>query len=175
MDDLLSEVKIIVPQKFADTRGSMRINEFSTLLPPYVPLQVNSTISWKKGTLRGLHYQAQPFEQAKYVICTMGSVLSAAVDIRKDSPTFGKYKSEVLSAADGLAMYIPKGFAHGYLTLEDNCMLQYYVDNHFSPEHAKCLRYDDSDIGINWSIGELSMEKFIVSDKDKNGLFLKDL
>lgn len=138
-------------------------------------VQVNQGYSKLAFTLRGLHFQESPHEQAKLVQVLSGSIYNVAVDIRTESSTFGVYYAEELKAGDNKAVYIPRGFAHGYLTLEDNTLVQWCVDNDFCGEAARCLRFDDREIrsmdgehGIQWPC---EREKIILSEKDKNGLF----
>lgn len=134
--------------------------------------QINQGYSYKANTLRGLHYQEAPFEQAKLVMCLKGSIYSVGVDIRRESDTFGRYVGEVLSSENRKIMYIPRGYAHGYLTLEDDVLIQWCADNSFNKEAARAIRYDDPDIGIEWPC--LS-EEIIISEKDRNAVFLSEL
>ncbi|MCD7785695.1 MAG: dTDP-4-dehydrorhamnose 3,5-epimerase [Oscillospiraceae bacterium] len=134
--------------------------------------QVDQGYSYKANTLRGLHYQKAPYEQAKLVSCLHGSIYSVGVDIRKESATFGQYVGEILSFENRKIMYIPKGFAHGYLTLEDDVLMQWCCDGNFNKDAACALRYDDPDIGIEWPkiAGDI-----IISDKDRNARLLRDI
>ncbi|MBQ9828308.1 MAG: dTDP-4-dehydrorhamnose 3,5-epimerase [Lachnospiraceae bacterium] len=136
-------------------------------------VQDNHSFSAKKGTLRGLHYQADPMSQAKLVHCTRGSVIDVAVDLRQGSPTYLKYETILLTEDNDLQFYIPRGFAHGYLTLEDNTEFEYKVDNVYSPEHDRGIRYDDPDIGVDWG-GLLKDITPVLSEKDINSPYLKD-
>lgn len=131
--------------------------------------QVNFASS-SKGALRGLHYQESPFAQAKLVGVTRGSVLDVVVDMRKDSPSFLKSLNVVLDNP-GKMLYVPKGFAHGYKCLEDDSLFFYYVDEFYSPENEKGIRYNDPDLGVDW---ELDAEP-IVSQKDLQQPLLKDI
>lgn len=132
--------------------------------------QINQSFSVASWTIRGIHYQTQPYEQAKLVQCLTGSIFNVAVDIRQDSPTFGQYKAEILSKENHKMMYIPRGFAHGFLTLEPNTLVQWCVDNDFCKEAAKCIRWDSC--GIEWPGKK---EEYIISDKDKNGVDIREL
>ncbi|MBI0581576.1 MAG: dTDP-4-dehydrorhamnose 3,5-epimerase, partial [Methanomassiliicoccales archaeon] len=132
-------------------------------------VQDNHSYSERKGVIRGLHYQAPPFEQSKLVRCTRGSVFDVAVDIRYGSPNYAKWFGITLSADNRKQLFIPKGFAHGFLTLEDGCEVQYKVDSFYSYEHERNVRYDDPDIGVEWGVAEP-----LLSDKDLKAPSLKD-
>ena len=117
-----------------------------------------------KGVLRGLHYQLPPYTQAKLVRVIEGSVLDVAVDIRKSSPTFGQYVSVVLTAQNKHQLFVPHGFAHGFVVLSDSATLAYKVDNYYAPEHDQGIAFDDDQLKIDW---QLSIEKLQLSDKDR--------
>jgi dTDP-4-dehydrorhamnose 3,5-epimerase len=127
--------------------------------------QDNESLSILKGTLRGLHFQSPPFEQGKLIRCTQGAILDIAVDIRTGSPTFGKWLSIELTADNGVQLWIPSGFAHGFLTLSPNSIINYKVTSPYSQEHDKGLLWKDASIGINWPLHE---EKITLSNKDKS-------
>lgn len=128
---------------------------------PYDFVQVNLSFS-KKGVIRGLHYQLKPMEQGKLVTVIKGRILDVAVDIRRDSPWFKKYVAVELSDKNRYALWVPPGFAHGFQALEDSYVL-YLVTKEYSPEHERCIRWDDPEINIQWPI----RENIILSDKDK--------
>lgn len=132
-------------------------------------VQDNHSFSKAKGVIRGLHYQKSPMSQAKLIRCTAGEILDVAVDIRRGSPNFGRWFGVVLSAENKKQLYIPRGFAHGFLTLVEGCEVQYKADNYYSLEHDRGIRFDDPAIGIEWGIDEP-----ILSEKDINAPFLKD-
>lgn len=132
-------------------------------------VQDNHSFSLHRGTLRGLHFQNEPMAQSKLVRCTRGSILDVVVDIRKDSLTFRKWVSLELSSTNMRQVFIPKGFAHGFLTLEDSTEVQYKVDNYYSKENDRGIRYDDPDLGIAWIVNHP-----VLSDKDARAPFLKD-
>lgn len=173
---MLDEVKILIPRKLDDERGFVSFPFEQELLKKYKIdfniAQINVGYSAKKNTIRGCHYQEMPLEQAKLVYCLRGCIYSVAVDIRKNSPSFGLWKGECLSLENSKIMYIPKGFAHGYVSLEDETLIQWCVDEHYAPTLAKSLRYDDPDVAIKWPIED---SKLIISDKDRKAIFLKDL
>jgi dTDP-4-dehydrorhamnose 3,5-epimerase len=116
--------------------------------------QCNVSFNRRKGTLRGMHYQAQPFGEAKLVRCTAGSLYDVIIDLRPGSPTFKQQVGEVLSAANHRMMYVPEGFAHGFQTLEDDTEVFYQMSQFYSPAHARGVRYDDPAFGIEWKIAE---------------------
>jgi len=158
---------IIEPDCYGDHRGwfmesynSAKFEEFgiTTLF-----VQDNHSYSAKKGTLRGLHFQNKPMAQTKLVRCTRGEILDVAVDIRQGSPTYKQWVSVVLSAENRKQFYIPQGFAHGFLTLSDDVEIQYKVDNIYSKEHDRGIRFDDPALGVEWGGND-----FILSDKDAN-------
>lgn len=132
-------------------------------------VQDNHSMSAVKGTLRGLHFQINPKAQTKLVRCTRGAILDVAVDLRAGSPTYLKWKAVELSEENKRQLLIPKGFAHGFLTLTDNVEVQYKVDEFYSPECDRSIRYDDPSIGIVW--GEVSP---VLSEKDRRAPLLCD-
>lgn len=165
---------IIEPKVFGDERGFFvetynepRYKE-SGIAGDFVQDNLSQS---KKGVLRGLHYQAPPFAQGKLVSVIKGAVLDVAVDIREDSPTFGQYVAVELTGENKKQFWIPEGFAHGFLTLEDDTLFAYKCTNVYSPEHDRGVKYNDPAIGIEWpEIGE-----FIVSDKDNAQMLLADI
>ena len=163
----------IFPRVFGDDRGvffeSYNEEVFAKLGLPVNFVQDNQSFS-KKGVVRGLHFQNAPFAQGKLVRVITGRVLDVAVDIRPDSPTFGKHEVFELSGELNNIAYIPEGFAHGFLVLENNTLFFYKCTNYYSPEHDRCLRWNDEELGIDWEI-----ENPLLSDKDKSSPFLKDL
>lgn len=170
----LQGVFVLEPKVFEDARGyfyeSYNQNTFHQAGITNLFVQDNQSKS-NKGVLRGLHYQLNPMAQAKLVRVISGSVFDVAVDIRKGSPTFGKWFGEVLSAENRKQMFVPRGFAHGFLVLEDNTEFLYKCDNFYSKEHDRGIKFDDPAIGINWNF---PIEDLILSDKDKNAPILKD-
>tara|TARA_S200000501_G_C20599648_1_gene645305 strand:+ start:79 stop:615 length:537 start_codon:yes stop_codon:yes gene_type:complete len=126
--------------------------------------QENSVMS-KSNVLRGLHFQDDPYAQSKLISVNYGKILDIAVDIRKKSSTYGKYFSHVLSTENHESLFIPKGFAHGYITLSDFATINYSVDNYYNPDAESGIPYDDSFLNIDWGICK---DKLIISEKDKN-------
>jgi dTDP-4-dehydrorhamnose 3,5-epimerase len=117
----------------------------------------------KANTIRGLHYQTAPFEQAKIVSCVKGGVLDIIVDLRENSETYMKHLAFELSDKNNLCLYVPKGFAHGYQTLEDDVMFNYLVEGSYSPEHSKTMSYKDTRVSLSWKAFNTPV---IISDKD---------
>lgn len=132
-------------------------------------VQDNHSFSAQAGTLRGIHFQNNPMAQAKLIRCTKGAVLDVAVDLRKGSPTYKQWLSLELSAENKKMFFIPKGFGHGFLTLTDDAEFQYKVDEYYSPEQDRSIRFDDPELNVDWGIKSPT-----VSDKDKNAPLLKD-
>ena len=131
-------------------------------------VQDNHSVSTEVGTLRGLHFQAPPHAQAKLVRCGRGAIFDVAVDIRRGSPTYGKWVGDVLSEGNGKQLFIPKGFAHGFVTLEPHSEIVYKCSDYYAPETEGALRWDDPDIGIEWPLtGEP-----VLSEKDAVAPFL---
>lgn len=161
----LKGVVIIEPKVFGDSRGwfmeSWSKQKFEAAGINFDFVQDNQSYSAHKGTLRGLHYQLNPMAQAKLVRCTRGKLLDFAVDIRQNSPQFAKWTAVELSAENKRQLMIPRGFAHGFLTLTDDVEIQYKADNYYSPQCDGNIKWDDAQIGI-----ELPFTPTILSDKD---------
>jgi dTDP-4-dehydrorhamnose 3,5-epimerase len=163
----LDGVAEVVPDRHGDHRGFFsevwKASDFAAHGIELCFVQDNQSFSVEAGVLRGLHYQIPPFEQAKLVRVVRGSIFDVAVDIRHGSPTFGKWVGLTLSADKWNQIFVPAGFAHGFLTLEPNCEVLYKVSAPYSPQHDRGIRYDDPTIGIKWPIPELQP---ILSEKD---------
>lgn len=164
-------VYIIEPAVFGDNRGwfmeTYNQKAFSDLGIDSVFVQDNMSFSATKGTLRGLHYQKEPYAQAKLVRCTRGKVVDVAVDIREGSPTYGEYVTCELSEENKRMFYLPKGMAHGFLTLTDNVEFQYKCDNLYNKQSEGAIRYDDKTINIDWG-NLLNGIEPVLSQKDKD-------
>lgn len=169
----LKDVYIIEPKVFGDNRGwfmeSYSKEQFNKIGIHCDFVQDNHSFSALKGTLRGLHFQLNPKAQGKLVRCTKGAILDVAVDIRKGSPMYKKWVAVELSAENKKQLFIPKGFAHGFLTLTDDVEVQYKADEYYAPEYDGNILYNDPEIGIEWGGSE-----FILSEKDKKAPLLKD-
>ena len=172
----LKGVYIVEPKVFGDHRGwfeeSWSKASFEAGGMFYDFVQDNHSFSAKKGTLRGLHFQHGSYSQAKLVRCIRGEILDVAVDLRHDSPTYKQWTGVVLSAENHLELLVPRGFAHGFVTLTDDVEFLYRVDNIYAPEHEASIRYDDPEIGVDWGFKE--GEKPILAAKDEAAPYLKD-
>lgn len=174
----IKDLIVIEPTVFGDNRGffmeSYSKKDFSQIGLDVEFVQDNHSKS-KKGVLRGLHFQTQ-YVQGKLVRVTAGSVLDVAVDLRKDSSTFGKHFLVELTAENKKMFYIPPGFAHGFLTLEDNTEFQYKCTDYYAPEFDSGVLWNDSDIDIDWNFEKygLSIDEILLSDKDKKQQTLKE-
>jgi len=183
MSDLLVEktdidgLYVLSPKVYGDNRGwftetySKRKLQEEGLAADFV--QDNHSFSAQKGTLRGLHFQINPMSQIKLIRCSRGAVRDIVVDLRKNSPTYKKWFSIELTAENQKQLWIPKGFAHGFLALQENCEIQYKVDAYYSPEHDRSVRYDDPEIGIDWEVAEPILSKKdldapLLSESDAN-------
>jgi dTDP-4-dehydrorhamnose 3,5-epimerase len=168
-------VVIIEPKVFGDHRGyffeSFSERDFNAQVREVKFVQDNESKSCY-GVLRGLHFQKPPYCQSKLVRVVKGAVLDVAVDIRPESPTFGKYVMTELSGDNHRQMFIPKGFAHGYVVLEDDTVFQYKCDEYYHPEAEGGIAWNDPQIGIEWPIAE---GEVILSEKDKNRPLLSEI
>jgi dTDP-4-dehydrorhamnose 3,5-epimerase len=165
----IHDVILIKPEIILDERGYFFECFKKDALNDYVGekinfVQENESFS-SKGVLRGLHYQLNPFSQSKLVRVVQGRIIDVAVDIRKSSPTFGKYVVEELSDKNKAQLFIPKGFAHGFAVLSKNAVISYKVDNYYSPTHERGIAYNDTELKIDWRINN---QNVIISQKDKN-------
>ncbi|CAN7193686.1 dTDP-4-dehydrorhamnose 3,5-epimerase [Phyllobacterium sp. LjRoot231] len=169
----LEGVLEILPRKFGDDRGffSETYNKqaFTKAGIDLQFVQDNHSLSSAKGVLRGLHYQLPPCAQDKLVRVVSGSILDVVVDIRRSSPTFRKWVSLEVSAAKWNQILVPKGFAHGFLTLEENTEVIYKVTDYYSSEHDRNIRFDDPSIGIDWPFETSAIQ---LSDKDRKAPLL---
>lgn len=164
----IPQLKILIPEVFTDERGYFTETFRQELIEQEVAtqfVQENESFS-KKGVLRGLHYQKAPFAQAKLVRCVLGKILDVAVDLRKDSKTFGRHVALQLSGENKKQLFVPKGFAHGFVVLSDWAIVSYKVDNYYNKEAEVSLKYDDALLNIDW---QLCATEITVSEKDKDG------
>jgi len=171
----IPDVYIIEPSVFGDDRGyfleSFNLKKFEENIYPIKFIQDNESKS-SRGVLRGLHFQKPPFSQAKLVRCIKGRVLDVAVDVRKGSPTYGKHLAVELSGENKRQLFVPRGFAHGFSVLSESAIFAYKVDNSYATEYDSGIKYDDTDLNINWSLTENEVK---LSLKDKNLPAFKDL
>ena len=167
--------RLIIPKRHRDDRGwfseSFHKSRLHDIGITCDFIQDNQSNSKRAGTLRGLHIQLPPETQAKLIVVVRGKVLDVAVDIRRGSPTYGKHVSAELSAESGYQLYIPGGFAHGFLTLEDDVLVMYKVSHYYSPAHDTGIRWNDPDIAFPWPIKDADIT---ISEKDRRLPFLKD-
>lgn len=166
---------IIEPRLFRDARGyffeSFSEREFAEKVAPVKFVQDNESRS-SYGVLRGLHFQKPPYAQAKLVRVAKGRVLDVAVDLRKGSPTYGKYVAVELSEDNHLQFFLPRGFAHGFCVLSDEVVFQYKCDNYYAPQSEGAVIWNDPDLGIDWRIPQ---EDVVLSDKDRCHPAFKEL
>jgi dTDP-4-dehydrorhamnose 3,5-epimerase len=166
----------IVPRKFGDARGffseTYSGKHFADAGIDISWVQDNQSFSAGKDVLRGLHFQLDPFAQDKLIRVLRGSIFDVAVDLRKASPTYGKWTSCVLSSQAWNQLLVPRGFAHGFLTLEPDVEVLYKVSAPYAPEHDRCIRWNDPAIGIDWP---LEGREPILSGKDAAAPFLADI
>jgi dTDP-4-dehydrorhamnose 3,5-epimerase len=163
----IPDVVIIEPTVHGDSRGyfveTFRADKLEKFLGYKINFCQDNESKSSKGVLRGLHYQLPPSAQTKLVRVIQGSVLDIAVDIRRDSPTFGQHVSITLTASNKKQLLIPRGFAHGFVVLEDETIFAYKVDNYYSPKNDRGIAYNDPDLNIDW---KLPRETLRLSTKD---------
>lgn len=167
------DLLVIQPSVFADERGAFQesFNEARFRIETGLNLtfvQDNESVS-KRNVIRGLHFQIPPKGQAKLVRVSRGSVLDVAVDLRRTEPTFGKYYSQVLSGENATQLFIPEGFAHGFLVLEDNTIFSYKCTNYYSKELERSIRWNDPSIAINWGC-----DTPLLSNRDEQAMLLSE-
>ncbi len=169
----IPDVVICDPVVHGDDRGYFVETFRQDKLEEFIGYKINfcqdNESKSSKGVLRGLHYQLVPYAQTKLVRVIQGKVLDIAVDIRKGSPTFGKYVAVELSSENKKQLLVPRGFAHGFVVLEDDTIFAYKVDNYYSPECDRGIAFDDDSLGIDWILNDAELK---LSDKDKQQLNL---
>jgi len=167
MQTEISDIVVIEPKVHGDSRGyfveTFRADRLEEFLGYKINFCQDNESKSNYGVLRGLHYQLPPYAQTKLVRVIKGRVLDVAVDIRKGSPTFGKHIAVELSGENKKQMLVPRGFAHGFVVLEDDTIFSYKVDNYYSPECDRGIAFDDKDLAINWQV---PYEKLNLSSKD---------
>ena len=168
-------VWLIEPKRFGDARGyfceTFKLSEFESHIGKVEFVQDNESLS-TRGVLRGLHFQRGEWSQAKLVRVSQGRVLDVAVDLRGGSTTYGRHVAVELSRENGRQMFIPRGFAHGFVVLSDEAQFQYKVDNVYAPHSEATLRFDDPALGIDWPI---ATEEMKLSEKDLRGMAFADV
>ena len=167
----IPEVILIEPNVHGDNRGyfveTFRQDLFEEAIGSSINFIQDNESKSTKGVLRGLHYQLPPYTQAKLVRVIEGNVLDVAVDIRKSSPTFGQHVAVELTAESKHQLFIPHGFAHGFVTLSKTAIFSYKVDNYYAPEYERCIAYNDKQLNINWVVQEECLQ---LSEKDLNSI-----
>ncbi|MBI2027349.1 MAG: dTDP-4-dehydrorhamnose 3,5-epimerase, partial [Deltaproteobacteria bacterium] len=149
---------------------AFKTSDFEKLKVPTVFAQDNRSMSEYKGIIRGLHYQLPPFAQGKLVRCIRGSILDAVVDLQRSSKSFAKWSTFHLSEDNKHLLWIPVGFAHGFLTLSQRCEVQYKMTNEYHPQCERSIRWNDPEVGVEWGV-----EEPILNEKDKTAPFLKEI
>jgi dTDP-4-dehydrorhamnose 3,5-epimerase len=172
----IPDVKLIIPKRFSDSRGyfseTWSERRFCEEIANVTFVQDNQSVSARKGTVRGLHFQKPPFAQGKLVRVVRGSILDVAVDIRSGSPTCGRHVAIRLDALEGAQLWVPPGFLHGFCTLENDTEVFYKVTSYYSASHDAGVLWNDEDLSIQWPVDANSA---FLSDKDKRLPHLKDL
>lgn len=172
----IPDVLEIMPDRFVDPRGFFSETYSDRRLAEYgiheTFVQDNHSCSRYRGVLRGLHFQRAPYGQAKLIWVMSGSIFDVAVDIRKGSPTYGKWVGLEISAEKGNQVFVPKGFAHGFVTLEPDTHIYYKVSDYYARGEERAIRYDDPQIGIDWP---MDLDTLVVSDKDRDALLLAEV
>ena len=162
----INDVKLIEPDVFKDERGffyeSFNQQKFNAAIGQNITFVQDNHSKSTKGVLRGLHYQEAPFAQGKLVRVVAGEVFDVAVDIRKNSPTYSKWVAEILSSDNKKQLWIPEGFAHGFLALSNEVEFLYKTTNYYSKQHERLIPFDDDEINIKWP----HMSKYVLSIKD---------
>ena len=171
----IQDLLVIEPEIYGDSRGyffeSFSKKKFEAATGVQADFVQDNESKSAYGVIRGLHFQKDPHAQAKLIRVVRGKVLDVAVDLRPDSPTYGRYHAEELSEDNHLQMFIPKGFAHGFSVLSDEAVLQYKCDGYYNPESEGGIAWNDPDLNIDWGI---PAEKVILSAKDKDRQTLKE-
>lgn len=168
-------VWLVEPVRYGDARGyfmeSFKLEEFRAHVGHITFVQDNESMSGR-GVLRGLHFQKGEFSQAKLVRVSQGTVVDVAVDLRGGSPTFGQHVAVELSQENACQLFIPRGFAHGFVVLSETAQFQYKVDNIYAPQSEATLRFDDPALGIDW---RLPHSELLLSPKDLKGVSLSEI
>ena len=164
----IKDLFLIKFKSSSDSRGVFkevfRKDLFENKIGSKISFCQDNLVHSDKMVLRGLHFQTPPYEQSKLIYLSLGEILDVAVDLRKNSKTYGKHFSTIISSQDNNCLFIPKGFAHGYLTLSDKAIINYKVDNFYSANHEKIIPFDDNFLKIDWKFHK---QNFIITEKDK--------
>ena len=168
----ITDLFIVEPEQKIDERGYLMRTfckeEFKANGSTFKIVQINQTLTKKKNTIRGMHFQSPPMAEDKIVQCLRGAIYDVAIDLRSNSLTYGQWVAVELNEDNKKMFLIPKGMAHGFQTLTDNCEVLYFMSEYYSPDHASGVRWDDSNFNIKWPLANPSL-----SDKDKTWPLLK--
>ena len=168
----IPDVKVIIPDIFEDNRGyffeSFNQKNFNQAIGSKITFVQDNESRSKKGVLRGMHYQKQPFSQSKLIHVNQGEIFDVALDIRINSPSYGEWVSEILSADNKKQLWIPEGFAHGFLALSDEVKVMYKTTHFYSKNHEKTIKYNNKKFNIKWP----EMSEYFLSENDKNAVGL---
>ena len=176
LGEIIEDLFLITPSLFYDNRGyfyeSWNNKKFDELIGKSINfVQDNHSFS-KQGVVRGLHYQLPPFQQSKLVTCIKGEIFDVAVDIRKGSPTFGRWAGAYLNEKNHSQLWIPEGFAHGFTVISSSALVMYKVDQYWKKNYEKSIRWDDENLKISWPLG---VDSALISEKDTNSIHFIDL
>lgn len=174
----LEGILICIPNIFEDQRGffyeSWNQKIFNEIISQEISFVQDNHSRSKKGVIRGLHYQLPPSKQGKLIRCTSGEIFDVVVDLRANSATFGKWGGEILSILNKKLLWIPPGFAHGFLTLSDSADVQYKVTSFWDSTSEKTIKWDDPSLNIEWPFNDFGIYKPLLSPKDELGILLED-
>ena len=176
--NIISDLLLISPNIFHDSRGhfyeSWNKNIFDNVIGKGIDFMQDNQSSSLKGVLRGLHYQINPYPQGKLIKCLKGEIFDVAVDLRKSSNTFCEWTGIFLNEENKKQLWIPEGFAHGFLTMSNTADVLYKTNNFWNKDHERCIKWDDKNLGIQWPLNNINLQYPIVSTKDKNGASLDE-
>ena len=176
--NLISDLFLISPEIFHDARGhfyeSWNKAIFNEAIGREIDFMQDNQSSSQKGVLRGLHYQINPYPQGKLIKCLKGEIFDVAVDLRKSSNTFCEWAGILLNEENKKQLWIPEGFAHGFLTMSNTADVLYKTNNFWNKDHERCIKWDDKNLGIQWPLNNINLQYPIVSTKDKNGASLDE-
>ncbi len=173
----IAGIWLLQPTIFQDNRGSFmesfQMSSFREAIGELTIVQENESVS-RKGVLRGLHLQSRPYEQAKLLRCVRGTIWDVVVDLRANSTTYGQHLAFELSETNSKQLFIPRGFAHGFLTLSDEAIVQYKVNNPYNPQSERTIIYNDPTLAIDWLGQGIKEEELIISEKDLAGISFEE-
>ena len=175
---LISDLFLISPNIFHDSRGhfyeSWNKNIFNDAIGKEIDFMQDNQSSSLKGVIRGLHYQINPYPQGKLIKCLKGEIFDVAVDLRQSSNTFCEWAGILLNEENKKQLWIPEGFAHGFLTMSNTADVLYKTNNFWNKDHERCIKWDDNKLGIEWPLNNIKLQYPIISIKDKKGASLEE-